>query len=78
MRLQIRHKKQMALVLHFFDKNMNIREEFIGFLQCKWGLSGQNLSKLLLDALNNLDLPIKDCRGQGYDSAGSVAGCVQG
>ena len=72
------HKEQMALVLRFVDKNMDVREEFIAFLQCKWGLSGENLAKLLLDALNDLDLPIEDCRGQGYDGAGSVAGCVNG
>ena len=72
------HKEQMALVLRFVDKNMDIREEFIAFLQCKWGLSGENLAKLLLGALNDLDLPIEDCRGQGYDGAGSVAGCVKG
>ena len=71
------HKEQMALVLQFVDKNMDIREEFIAFLQCKWGLSGENLAKLLLGALNDLDLPIEDCRGQGYDDAGSVAGCVK-
>ena len=29
------HKEQMALVLRFVDKNMDIREEFIAFLQCK-------------------------------------------
>ena len=57
---------------------MDIREEFIAFLQCKWGLSGENLAKLLLDALNDPDLPIEDCRGQGYDGGGSVDGCVKG
>ena len=57
------HKEQMALVLRFVDKNMDVREEFIAFLQCKWGLSGENLAKLLLDALNDLNLPIEDCRG---------------
>ena len=54
----------MALVLRFVDKNMDIREEFIAFLQCKWGLSGENLAKLLLNALSDLDLPIEDCRGR--------------
>ena len=29
------HKEQMSLVLRFVDINMNIREEFIAFLQCK-------------------------------------------
>ncbi|XP_046861388.1 52 kDa repressor of the inhibitor of the protein kinase-like [Xenia sp. Carnegie-2017] len=68
----------MALILRFIDKNMDIREEFIAFLQCKWGLSGENLAKLILDKLKDLGLPIEDCRGQGYDGAGAVAGCVKG
>ncbi|CAB4027153.1 Hypothetical predicted protein [Paramuricea clavata] len=40
--------------------------------ECMWGLSGENLAKLLLHALNDLDLPIEDCQGQGYDGAGCV------
>ncbi|XP_046854203.1 52 kDa repressor of the inhibitor of the protein kinase-like [Xenia sp. Carnegie-2017] len=72
------HREQMALILRFIDKNMDIREEFIAFLQCKWGLSGENLAKLILDKLKDLGLPIEDCRGQGYDGAGAVAGCVKG
>ncbi|XP_046864844.1 uncharacterized protein LOC124459430 [Xenia sp. Carnegie-2017] len=28
--------------------------------------------------LKDLGLPIEDCRGQGYDGAGAVAGCVKG
>ncbi|XP_046860984.1 uncharacterized protein LOC124454224 [Xenia sp. Carnegie-2017] len=71
------HREQMALILRFIDKNMDIREEFIAFLQCKWGLSGENLAKLILDKLKDLGLPIEDCRGQGYDGAGAVAGCVK-
>ena len=56
----------MALILRFVEKNMDIiREEFIAFLQCKWRLSGEKLARLLLDALNDLDLLIKDCREKG-------------
>lgn len=61
------HREQMALILHF-DKSINIREDFISFLQCKWGLSVENLGKLLLDELNKLGLPIDNCREQGYDA----------
>ena len=38
------------------------------------GLSGKNLAKLILEGLDNLTLPIDNCRGQGYDGAGAVAG----
>ena len=69
-------KKQMSLVLCFVDSEMNIREEFIAFLHCKWGLSGAQLAKLILEALDNLTLPVEDCRGQGYD--GAVAGHLNG
>ncbi|XP_046845620.1 uncharacterized protein LOC124439439 [Xenia sp. Carnegie-2017] len=44
----------------------------------QWGLSGAQLAKLLLEALKELTLSIDDCRGQGYDGAGSVAGCTNG
>ena len=72
------HKEQMSLILRFVDTDMNIREEFIAFLQCKWGLSGAQLSKLILESINDLTLSIDDCRGQGYDGAGAVAGHVNG
>ena len=71
-------KEQMSLVLRFVDGEMNIREEFIAFLHCKWGLSGAQLAQLILEALDNLTLPIEDCRGQGYDGAGAVAGHLNG
>ena len=58
-------KEQMSLVLRFVGSEMNIREEFIAFLHCKWGLSGAQLAKLILEALNNLTLSVEDCRGQG-------------
>ena len=68
----------MSLVLRFVDSDMNIREEFIAFLPCKYGLSGAQLARLLLDALNDITLSIEDCRGQGYDGAGSVAESING
>lgn len=72
------HREQMSLVLRFVDSKMDIREEFIAFLHCKWGLSGAQLSKLILDYLHELTLSISDCRGQGYDGAGAVVGHING
>ena len=63
----------MSLVLRFIDSDKNITEEFIGFLQCKWVLSGVQLSKIIVDALNDLTLRIDDCGGQGYDGVCAVA-----
>ncbi|XP_046853386.1 52 kDa repressor of the inhibitor of the protein kinase-like, partial [Xenia sp. Carnegie-2017] len=74
----ISNTEQMSLVLRFIDQNRDIREEFVGFLPCKWGLKGEQLAKVVLDALGNLGLSIADCRGQGYDGAGAVAGHING
>ena len=70
------NKEQMSLVLRFVDDNRNIREDFVRFLHCKWGLCGADLAKLILNALTDLSLNINDCRGQGYD--GAVAGHING
>lgn len=72
------HKEQMSFVLRFVDRNMNIREDFIAFQHCKWGLDGAGLAALVLQTLTNLTLNVQDCRGQGYDGAGAVAGHING
>ena len=49
-------QEQMSLVVRFVDMNANIRDEFVGFVHCKYGLSGSDLSVALLEKLKNLDL----------------------
>ena len=68
----------MSLVLRFFDSNLNIREDLIKFIHCKWGLAGADLAAVILKALADLSLNIEDCRGQGYDGAGAVVGHING
>ena len=72
------YKEQMSLVLRFVDKNFDVREEFLGFLHCKSGLSGKALSETLLGAISELKLDIDDCRGQGYDGAAAASGSKNG
>ncbi len=36
--------------------------------------SAQHITKVILDILTRRNLDIKDCRGQGYDGAPSMAG----
>ena len=36
-------KEQLSLVIRFVDENYNIREEFLRFIHCSEGLSGQAL-----------------------------------
>ncbi len=37
--------EQMAVVLRFVDNLLKIREEFLGFIPCQKGLSGEALSE---------------------------------
>ena len=74
----ISNKEQLSLVLRFVDENNEIREEFICFLHCDSGLSGESLAKLIMDKTHELGLSMDKCRGQGYDGAGSMVGRVKG
>ena len=71
-------KEQLALIFRFVDKKNNIREEFVSFLECSYGLSGQSLYRTIKEFLVSVGIDISDCRGQGYDGAGAVAGKNQG
>ena len=52
MRLQIHQtKEQLSLVLRFVDKTGVVREEFISFLLCEFGTTGEALSKIITSAL---------------------------
>ena len=57
----------MSLVPRFVDKKFDVREEGLGILHCKSGLSGIALNETLLGAISELMLEINDCREQGYD-----------
>ena len=70
------NKEQMAFVLRFVDEENNIREDFIRFIHCKDGLTGEKLAKVITSIIDNFSLGIKYCRGQGYD--GAVAGHING
>ncbi|XP_057316859.1 52 kDa repressor of the inhibitor of the protein kinase-like [Hydractinia symbiolongicarpus] len=73
------NKEQLSLVLRYVDSNFDIKEDFIRFLHCKEGLSGSALASIMLKALSDDPvLNVQDCRGQGYDGAGAVAGRING
>ena len=71
-------KEQIALIFRFVDMSSIIREKFVSFLECSFGLSSQSLLKKIKEFLDGNDIYISDCRDQGYDGAGSVTGKNQG
>lgn len=70
--------EQMALVLRFLDSSQKIREDFLGFIACEDGLTGQALSQEITNFVGDQGLSMDDCRGQGYDGAGNMAGKLSG
>ena len=48
------------------------------FIHCKEGLTGLDLANLISNAITDLGIDIKNCRGQGYDGADAVSGHTKG
>ena len=53
-------KEQIALILRFADESSTIREEFVSFLECSYGLSGQLLFKIIKEFLDSNGIDISD------------------
>ena len=49
-----------------------ICEEFVDFKSLE-RTSGAAIFKAILETLGNLNIPIQDCRGQGYDGAAAMS-----
>ncbi|XP_066916669.1 52 kDa repressor of the inhibitor of the protein kinase-like [Clytia hemisphaerica] len=67
-------KEQLSVVLRYVDNSFDIKEDFVGFVHLKDGLTGKALSNAIVKRVSDLKLDIMNCRGQGYDGAGSVSG----
>ena len=70
--------EQMSVVLRFVDTLLKVREEFLGFIPCQKGLSGEALAEEISNFIKSIGLRMGDCRGQGYDGAGNMAGKLSG
>ena len=68
----------MPLIICFVDDGEQVREEFVNFLLCAEGASGKALAHLVLDQLKFYGLSISKLHGQSYDSAGAMAGRMNG
>ena len=66
--------EHLSVVVRFVDREHQIREEFLSFAPYKNGLSGEAIANTIQGFLRDRGLPIDDCRGQGYDGAGNMAG----
>ena len=66
--------EQISFVIRYFDKSCQIREEFIQFLECESGTSGQESYLKVVNAIRSLGRENSNLRGQGYDGTGNTTG----
>ena len=64
--------------MHYVDSNKEINKHFIKFVECDDGMTGEALAKSVEDVLDEIGLPLSQCRGQGYDGASAMSSEVKG
>lgn len=72
--------EQMSLIIRIVTKDgglYNCQEYFIDFLNVQ-SSTGENLTKVLLTELENLNLEVGNIRGQGYDNGSNMKGIHAG
>ena len=74
----ISNKENLSVVIRFLDSTKTVREEFVGFYLCEDGTTGAAIKDLIIGAVADLGLSMDDCRGQCYDGAGNMSGCLNG
>ena len=73
------NSEQLSIVLCFVDENLSVMEEFLGFAECKSGVSGDVIVTNLVDIFKKKwHLNLKNLHGQAYDGAGAMTGRIQG
>ena len=71
------HVDQLTFIIRYVDKTGFPRERFIKFIP-NCGHKSEELTKIVLDTVEELTLNIKDCRGQSYDNASNMSGAYSG
>ncbi|XP_025192611.1 52 kDa repressor of the inhibitor of the protein kinase-like [Melanaphis sacchari] len=69
--------EQLALCVRYIDKENNVNESFLKFIQVH-SLSGKNLADSILNGLISCGIDCDFLYGQGYDGASNMSGQFQG
>ena len=72
------NEQLLSIVLWFVHDKMDVRKEFMGFVECKTGVTGEALAATILGTLDEWKLETQNLCGQAYDGAGSMAGTTKG
>ena len=68
---------QHSICIRFADKNLQAREEFLGFYEAK-ETTGEGIADVIFKVLKELELPIGSLRWQTYDGAANMSGFYKG
>uniref|UniRef100_H3A856 TTF-type domain-containing protein n=1 Tax=Latimeria chalumnae TaxID=7897 RepID=H3A856_LATCH len=74
--LDISHMEQIAMIVRFVSTrpgNVEIQECFLAFVKLD-DSSGEGMTEVLLQKLNEMGLPLADMRGQSYDNGANMKG----
>ena len=73
------NKEQLSLVLRYVNpEDSCIREDFVTFIECDSGITGQALADKILGFLSSHNVDPNKLRGQAYDGAGNMSGKTNG
>lgn len=77
----VSHMEQMSLVVRFVTcqtgEKADIKEHFLGYVQVD-ETTGASLANVLVKQLEDLNIPLKNLRGQGYDNGSNMRGKYSG
>ena len=74
------HKEQNTFILRYLLKEngvFTVCERFLKFADCS-NKSGADIALLIIQTLEEFQISIADCRGQGYDNAANMTGKYNG
>lgn len=75
------HTEQVTFVFRYLllndDNQWEIKERFLK-LEAMEKKKGSDIAQLIFDVLQEHQIDLKNCRGQGYDNASSMAGIYKG
>ena len=75
----LRHKEQLSVIVRTVSQGdlPQVKEYFLGFLVAE-ETTGESLSSLILDRLEELNIPFENCRGHSYDNGANMKGKNKG
>ena len=72
------NKRQMPLIIRHVDRQGYVRKDFFKFVLCDTRTNGHALAEKLTNKVTELGQVLSKLRGQSYDLAVNVGGCLDG